>query len=294
MTITRIPQPLKWAGGKSYLAADIIQLMPPHLHYVETHAGGLAVLLERDPTRDWLIDDAWKKQNGDKVPAALKGCSEVVNDLNSELTNFWRVLQDEEAFPAFRRQVEAMPFSDCEWRDAEQRKLVNDIDVNHAVRFFVRCRQSRAGSFKGFASITRNRTRRGINEQASAWLSCIDGLPEVHARLRSVVILNDDATAVIHQQDGANTLFYLDPPYMHETRATTDHYDHEMAPEQHAELLEALAGIKGKFILSGYSCPLYEQAEKRYGWHRVEFRVPNQMAGGAAKRVMIEVVWMNY
>ena len=42
-------QPLKWWGGKHYLAPKIIALMPPHLHYVEPYAGGLAVLLEKDP-----------------------------------------------------------------------------------------------------------------------------------------------------------------------------------------------------------------------------------------------------
>jgi DNA adenine methylase len=46
MTLT---QPLKWWGGKHYLARKIIDLMPRHLHYVEPYAGGLAVLLEKDP-----------------------------------------------------------------------------------------------------------------------------------------------------------------------------------------------------------------------------------------------------
>jgi DNA adenine methylase len=34
------------------------------------------------------------------------------------------------------------------------------------------------------------------------------------------VILNQPAIEVIRQQDGEATLFYLDPPYLHETRAT--------------------------------------------------------------------------
>jgi len=59
-----------------------------------------------------------------------------------------------------------------------------------------------------------------MNEQASAWLRAVDGLPDVHQRLQRVVILNDDAVIVIRQQDGPHTLYYLDPPYLHETRAT--------------------------------------------------------------------------
>ena len=69
--------------------------------------------------------------------------------------------------------------------------------VERAVNFFIRCRQSRAGCFKDFATLSRTRTRRGMNEQASAWLTVIDGLPEVHARLKRVVILNHDALDVI-------------------------------------------------------------------------------------------------
>ena len=35
MTIEAIAPPLKWHGGKHYLADRIIALMPPHVHYVE-------------------------------------------------------------------------------------------------------------------------------------------------------------------------------------------------------------------------------------------------------------------
>jgi DNA adenine methylase len=47
----KLNQPLKWWGGKHYLAKKIIDLMPRHLHFVEPYAGGLAVLLEILPAR---------------------------------------------------------------------------------------------------------------------------------------------------------------------------------------------------------------------------------------------------
>src|SRR5437868_4971415 len=95
----RITPPLKWHGGKQYLARRIVGLMPPHVHYVEPFAGGLAVLLTKSP----------------------EGVSEVVNDLYADLTNFWRVLQTPDAFDRFRRVVEAIPFSEVEWHDAHER-----------------------------------------------------------------------------------------------------------------------------------------------------------------------------
>ncbi len=71
--------------------------------------------------------------------------------------------------------------------------------------------------------------RRQMNEQASAWWTCVDGLPAVSARLRRAIVVNRPAREVIRQQDGSKTLFYLDPPYLHETRASTEAYKHEMS-----------------------------------------------------------------
>ena len=48
--------PLKWHGGKYYLASKIVRLMPPpHLHYVEPYFGGGAVLFARDPEDNSLL-----------------------------------------------------------------------------------------------------------------------------------------------------------------------------------------------------------------------------------------------
>lgn len=277
-------QPLKWWGGKHYLAKRIIELMPRHLHYVEAYAGGLAVLLERNPN-----DPA--KQWSDK--SFERGVSEVVNDINGELTNFWRVLQQEDTFEVFRRQVEATPFSQIEWEQAEIRQHpITDPDVEAAVAFFIRCRQSRAGGFRAFAPLSRNRTRRNMNEQASAWLTCLDGLPAVSARLRSVVVLNRPALEVIRKQDGPKTLLYLDPPYLHETRMATEAYKHEMTEAEHRELLATIRQCEGKVMLSGYPNPLYDQ--QLADWQRKDFAIDNKAASGQSKRQMTESLWMNF
>src|SRR5207249_7948232 len=97
---------------------------------------------------------------------------------------------------------------------AEPQPSVNGEMVRHAAGFFVVCRQSLAGRMKGFASLSRNRTRRRMNEQASAWITAVEGLPAVHERLRRVVILCRPAVEVLRSQDGPGTLFYLDPPYL--------------------------------------------------------------------------------
>jgi DNA adenine methylase len=208
---------LKWHGGKHNLARRLVELMPPDGHYVEPFAGGLSVLLAKD----------------------AEGISEVVNDINGDLTNFWRVLQDTDSFKRFRRIVEAVPFSEWEWTNAAASLDAAD-PVERAVAFFVRCRQSLAGRMDTFAPLTRKRTRRGMNEQASAWISAVDGLPAVHARLGRVVILKRPALEVIRSQDTVKTLFYLAPPYLPETRTSVGQYAHEMDTAAHKELLDVL------------------------------------------------------
>lgn len=274
---TTVNPPIKWHGGKHYLAPKIIALMPPHLHYVEPYAGGLAVLLAKNP----------------------EGVSEVVNDLNAELASFWRVLRCPVQWPRFQRLNEATAFSDEAYEAAsaileQEKHNTNRDEGEYAWAFFVKCRQSLAGRMDAFAPLSRTRVRRGMNEQASAWLTAIEGLSAVHERMKRVVVLNRDALKVIRQQDGGDTLFYFDPPYMHETRATTGEYQHEMTVEQHKELLSTLAGIKGKFLLSGYPSKLYCDFGDEHGWTRHEFDLPNNAASGKSKQRKTECVWTNY
>jgi DNA adenine methylase len=283
---TKLTPPLKWWGGKHYLADWIISLMPKHLHYVEPFFGGGAVLLRKNPLdeRHW-----WGKESHEQ------GISEVINDVNLELTNFWCVLQDDEAFAAFQRMAEATPFSQVQWELAEHLQypeLEAWPDVKAAHAFFVRCRESRSGECKDFSPLTKNRTRRKMNGEVSAWLGCIDGLPEVHARLKRVVILCDDALKVIRAQDGPKTLFYLDPPYLPSTRASTGNYKHDMTEEHHLNLLETIRECEGKVMISGYPSELYDR--ELAGWKRHGFKIDNKAAGGKAKRKMTEVLWLNY
>lgn len=291
--MSALQQPIKWHGGKHYLAPNIIALMPPRcenpnkpadddpgwLHYVEPYFGGGAVLLANNP----------------------EGISEVVNDKNRGLANFWQVMQDERLFGRFQRLMEGMPFSEEEFENAKRiaemaafQPSADQGAILLAAHFFVACRQSLAGRMKGFTGITKTRARRGMNNEVSAWLTCVAGLPAVHERLKRVLILNRDALDVIRGQDGPRTLFYLDPPYLHETRATTGEYQHEMTDADHQRLIMCIAGIQGRFLLSGYRSELYDKAAERFGWTRHEFDVPNNAAGGKEKQRKIECVWCNF
>ena len=246
-------------------------MMPPHQQYVEPFFGGGSVLLAKDPAN----------------------VGEVVNDLNGDLTNFWRTLQDETLFTAFSRIIQAVPFSETEWKDAHARLDKLEDPLQRAVAFYIECRQSHSGRRTAFAAITKTRLRQGMNEQAAAWMSAVEGLPAIHARLRRVTILNRDAFRIIAKFDTPNTLFYLDPPYLHTTRSTTSEYgDEEMTEPQHIQLLALLRTIKGKVMLSGYPSRLYDV--KLLGWTKVDFDLPNNSSASASKERMTERIWCNF
>jgi DNA adenine methylase len=254
------------------LASRILPYLSPHLTYIEPFAGGLALLLHRD---------------GD-------GVNEIVNDINGDLMNFWRVLRDEESFERFRRMADATPFCEAIFREAKASLEAGIADaVERAYAFFVVMRQSHAGRGKDFAALTTRRLRRGRNEQTSAWTTCVDGLPEIHQRLRRVAILNRDAIDVIRGHDGPEVLFYCDPPYLAETRTAKKVYHYEMDREDHERLLAILLTVKGKVMLSGYPNPLYDESLAVAGWRVVDLQASNHAAGGKAKRVMTERLWLN-
>lgn len=278
------PKPIKFHGGKSYLADWIISYMPSHTHYVEPFFGGGAVLFRKDP----------------------EGVSEVVNDLDGMLMDFWTVIQNPILFDQFRRAVCLLPFSEltfnacCDLDCAAESKLAGitlpsvSPWIASAVRVFVQYRQSRQGLGKSFATLSKTRTRRGMNEQVSQWLSAIEGLPEFHQRLQRVVLMSRSFESIIRSEDSERTLFYCDPPYVHSTRSTTDDYGHEMQDSDHEQLLDVLAGIKGKFILSGYRNALYDKYAALNQWRREDRKIDNKASSKPIKQLKVESIWMNY
>lgn len=257
------------------MANRIRALFPPHTRYCETHFGSGAVLLAGDG----------------------EGVAEFANDIDNTLSWFWSAIADPWCFVEFKRMVDAIPFSKERFKESK-RRLENYGFENwktRAVDFFVVNRQSRQALGKDFATPT-GRLRRNMNEQVSAWLSAVDGLPDIHARLRRVEIRNDDAVDFIRELDSAETLFYCDPPYMKETRNNNggEYGRWEMSDQQHAELLNVLAKIEGKFLLSGYPNKLYAQAEKDFGWHHVDFTLDNKASSAKSKEKKTERIWANY
>lgn len=84
-------------------------------------------------------------------------------------------------------------------------------------------------------------------------------------------------------------LFYLDPPYVLETRRSQRAiYEHEFTERDHRRLCDIVSAptVRARIMVSGYAGSLYEGLY--LGWRREEFSVMTR--GGPA----IESVWMNF
>lgn len=269
-------QPTKTPGGKRYLAEWIISLFPERDEYltlIEPYCGGCAVMLRHNPN----------------------GKSEIVNDLDGRLTNFWKVLQDEDLYQKLVVACHMTPFSQAEFRKAKAFDFgqVEQLPVEAARAYLILSRQSLAGDQETFNPVSTSRVRAGMNEQVSAWLSAIEDLTAVHERIKRWLILEGEALKVIRAFDKPGVLQYLDPTYLPETRVAKKVYRHEMTVQQHVEMLDTILEVRhAKILISGYPSELY--AKKLSGWRSASIQIDNKASMAKNKPQKTETLWMNY
>jgi hypothetical protein len=92
---------------------------------------------------------------------------------------------------------------------------------------------------------------------------------------------------VVRTQDTDDTLFFIDPPYLHATRSGGAFYRHEMIEADHRAMLERLRSVKGLVVLAGYASELYDHA--LHDWRRITR--PHRAAGSRKPRT--EMLWIN-
>jgi DNA adenine methylase len=257
-----------WYGGKFSHLEWLLPLLPQTPYYCEPFAGSGAVLLNRPPSG-----------------------VETYNDMDGEVVNFFRVLRDQ---PQELQRVMALtPFSREEFAQACQ--LDGSLPpLERARRFYVRARQVRTGlaqtaSVGRWANCT-NTIRAGMSGVVSRWLGAVEQLPDIALRLVRVQIENRPAVDCINLYDSEDTLFYCDPPYIHETRGDSKAYAYEMTDEHHAELADLLNATKGKVALSNYDCPFMDRLYPAKRWRKLHFERTNH----STKGVRTETLWLNY
>lgn len=259
---------LKYHGGKYYLRHHLLKLMPPHQTYIEPFFGGGQFFFFKPPS-----------------------FREIVGDKNGALMWMWYCIQKEaRALESFLRNFD---YSEASFRWAQKTDPAPNIEL--AARTFIQYRQSIGGRGKNFARPSKNRLRRGLPDNESAWLSAIDLIPQNAKRLEKVdIFVGCDATdfLLLSLHDTPDTLFYLDPPYLPTTRTSKSVYQYEMSFHDHEILLDSVLQLtQAKVMLSGYGNELYDR--KLRDWNRHVIKIKNHAAGGNRKREMEEVVWVN-
>ena len=151
--------------------------------------------------------------------------------------------------------------------------------------FSGRVRDSRAGGWSCSVKIGKAHQMKHI----------INNLDVFADRLRDVQIDNREWDKVIQVYDDSTTLFYLDPPYLPETRRDSKAYNHEMSREDHERFIEAVREIKGKVLLSGYRNEVYDSL----GWTRLDIEAYAYCATrkgdkGNPDNKRTECLWLNY
>ena len=269
--------PIKYFGGKSYLKSKLKDYVPSHTTRLAPFFGAGSFELSLEPN----------------------GTREVYNDIYKTLINFYRVVQTEDLFNKFARLVELTPFSDFEFEKSKVQLAFTNFSeefgmesIEIAWAFFVNNRMSRGGVGQDYATPTK-RLRRNINENVSAYLSAVDGLYDLHERLKYCEMRSLDFRDFIIKYDTEDAFLYLDPPYLKETRVAGE-YPYEMSEADHVELLTLLTNVKSKFMLSGYDNPIYDDFSNRLGWTKAEFEVSKSSSSSKLKPKANEVIWMNY
>ena len=167
-------------------------------------------------------------------------------------------------------------------------------EVEKARKFYVRTMQSVASN--GGWCYAKSKSRRGMCQSVSRWLGNVDdNMLSAIERLREVQIENLDVFDLIVKYDKEDTLFYLDPPYISDTRGQKKSYMYEMSNEKHEELVELLLKVKGKVVLSGYDHPIYNKLLEN-GWQKVvlgDYTKRSQKSNSELSKG-VEFVWLNY
>ncbi len=259
-----------WYGGKfSHLDFILPNLPTDERHFCDVFGGSAAVVINR-------------------APAPV----ETYNDLDSELVNFFRVLRDPNTSEDLVKAIGLTPFSREELVLACE--PVSGVDpLERARRFFVRARQTRTGlaqsASEGRWAHCLLTSRAGMAGAVSRWLGSVEGLSEIVQRLQRIQIENAPALEVIERYDTPDTLFYLDPPYVHEVRGDTAAYGAEMTDDDHRQLADLLHTIKGRAAISGYRSTLYD--ELFADWNRID---ADPRLCHSVRSSRQESLWVNY
>lgn len=216
---------IPWIGGKRRLAKDILPMFPDHTCYVEPFCGAAALLFMKEQSK-----------------------VEVLNDINGELTNLYRVVQHhlEEFVRQFKWALSSRKI--FEWEKMKHPETLTDIQ--RAARFFFLQKNCFGGKVENQTYGTAPSAPPKFN-----LLRIEEDLSAAHLRLCRIYIENLPWDKVITKYDRDATLFYMDSPYWQ-----TEGYGVDFGLNQYALMASLMRSMKGKAIVSVNDHPAMREA----------------------------------
>lgn len=236
-----MPGPITVIGGKSRSAKQIIAIFPKHICYVEPCAAGAQVFFHKPPSK-----------------------VEVLNDLDGEVVNFFRVCQvhHEELIRSIRYHLASRQWFDL-LRKTDPSTLT---DIQRAARFFY----IRKTSFGG--RVLNPTFGYGVTAPPRFQPARIpEIIAKAHQRLQNVQIECLPYQQVLKRYDRPETLFYLDPPYW-----GMPYYRFNFTESDFVELAALLKKLQGKFVLSLNDTPEVRKLFKSFTINTVELGYSTQ------------------
>jgi DNA adenine methylase len=202
--------------------------------------------------------------------------------------NFWKVLQanPEKLIAAIART----PRTEAEYNNC---KAASEDLLEWARRFYIHSQLGFIGSgVRCDGGVSKSRlARKSVSDEKHLWA--------IAQRIQSVQFLLQDVSQTIAQFDSPTTLFYCDPPYVHDVRGSKDNrvanpvkspprrqYRHEMSDDDHTALAKLLYPIQGKAIVSGYPSSLYDE-QLFLGWQCHDKQVVRSDRAMATERLWL-------
>jgi DNA adenine methylase len=277
--VVSVLPPTSYHGAKARLAAWIASLLPPGRTYVEAFAGSAAVLFAKPPSP-----------------------TEILNDLDGQVVNFFTVLRDHP--DQLAQALRLTPYARGEYQHAAHHDDPDADELERARRWFVRVNQSIShlagrGRPSGWAAAFNTNGA----DHAHKFAALTDRLEACAERLRRVHLEQRPAAEVIakYAKPAAQAVVYCDPPYLASVRSPATKragldYAVEYATEaEHRQLAAVLCATPAAVLLSGYPSALYAELYEARGWWRAERVVtrPTSNVAGGRGALAVEAVWSN-
>lgn len=254
--------PISYYGGKQTLLKHILPLIPEHTTYTEAFCGGCAVLFAKEPVQ-----------------------CEVINDTNRELVNFYIVAKTK--YPELKAKIEATLHSREMHAHARHINSHPEFfsDVDRAWAVWVCSKMGFASMLDGTYGYDRSGTTSLKIDNARQNFT-----EELCGRLSRVNVECEDGTNLLKRYDCPEAFHFVDPPYV---GSDCGHYNDTFNDEDFQKLLDTLATLKGKFMLTMFPHPKIQEYADKFGCqiHRIERTIT---ASKVSRRRQEEWITTNY